>query len=309
MIDEFALTPDVFLSEGYSNPAYIDMRLPDLRAALLAEGTLVRNLGNGAFSKYCPSLGRSTAELFRKLQSRNRLRPFPLRTKLDEGMPASWCVEALATHDVTPLTGIITSHTVKAAHERVLTVAAVEELSTTDWWRRRRTSFSPERNIASYLEHMGLLLDQANSFMLVDPNLDPSQRNYRDFHELLVPLAKRDPVPAVEIHRAFCSGDGPARTFPSEGEWRRRFESLHMQLAGMGISARVFFWQDFHERWLITDIAGYQVDQGFDTTTAPNSRNPFARIDSVTREAQQRRWDPASRPTELKFSFDIGYGR
>lgn len=309
MIDEFALTPDVFLSEGYSNPAYMDMRFPDLRAALLDEGVLVRNLGNGVFSRHCPALGKFAAELIRKLQSRNRLRSFPLRTKLDVSNPGSWCREALATHELSPLTGIIASHTVKAEHRDNPIVAAAEKLSSTDWMRSRRTSFEPELNTTSYLKHLRLLLEQANSFMFVDANLDPSQRNYRDFHALLAPLAKRDPVPAVEIHRVFCSGDGPARTFPRLEEWRERFESLHLQLTDMGVSARIFFWQDFHERWLITDIAAYQVDHGFDTTTAANSRNPWTRIDNRAREEKQRKYDPASRPSDMRFFFDIGCAR
>lgn len=309
MIDEFALTPDVFLSSGYSKPDYKDVCLPFLRTALLGEATLVRDLGGGAFMRRCLSMGKEASELVRKLASRNKLHQDLLRTKLEEDAPCSWCAEALASHRMSPLTGIVTSHAVKADHRKNGLVAAAEKLDSTAWWQLRRTSFDTGRNIVTYLEHLRPLLNQANSLMFIDPNLDPSQGNYRDFHELISPTAPRNPPPLIEIHRSVRRGDGPDAKVLTKEQWRESFEGLHRRLVEWKLLACVFFWVDFHHRFLISDLAGYQVDQGFDVTKAPDSSNAWTRLDRDGREEKQRHYDPNSRPGAYKFSFPIGQAR
>ena len=306
MIDEFALTPDVFSSTGYSKSEYKDMCLPMLRTALLGEATLVRNLCGGSFVNHCLSMGNEASELLRKLKTRNKLRQDIRHTNLEEGDPCSWCEEALASHKVLPLTGIVTSHAVKKQHRKNGLVAASEKLNSTDWWTQRRSSFDTGRNTDSYLEHLRPLLSHANRLMFIDPNLDPSQGNYREFHKLIEPTARRDPPPVIEIHRSFQRGDGKNASFPKDAEWKNSFAALHGQLVKLNLLVTVFFWEDFHYRCLITDIVGYLVDQGFDTTTAQVSHNKWARLDRVRREEEERIHERNVRPNALKLTFDIG---
>jgi hypothetical protein len=39
-------------------------------------------------------------------------------------------------------------------------------------------------------------------------------------------------------------------------EWKASFAEFADVLRNLGLSAEVFFWDDFHERYLITDIVG-----------------------------------------------------
>ena len=44
---------------------------------------------------------------------------------------------------------------------------------------------------------------------------------------------------------------------------------LQPAAARSGLSFEVFLWDDFHDRYLISDLVGILVPYGFDTTRAP----------------------------------------
>lgn len=308
MLEEYALTPDVFSQAKYSKPDFIEMCIPNLKDVILVDCALVRDLGDGAWSAYCTgaeSTHRLGKELLRKLKSNNRLRRFPRTLASELVEPEDWCREALATHASSPLSGIIASHGIRSQFP-FREVASVEKLAGADWWQERRSTATPARQTEAYLRELERLFSQVNSVMFIDPNLDPSQHNYREFYQLLAPLARRESKPLIEIHRSFCLGDGQHRTFPRESEWRERFDPLSQELIRVGLSARVFFWTDFHWRYLITDVAGFVTESGFDITGQANARTQWARMDRRARDSIQREYDPAFRPAEKKWDFAIG---
>jgi hypothetical protein len=206
MLDEYALVPDIFDPSAYSDPAFIEMCLPHLKEPILREA-LVRDLCDGGWSQFClqnsGSLHRLCREILKKLSAGNRLRRFPRNGNLVPGCSSDWCEEAIATSNGDPLTGIIAAHTTK---QNVLadSVASIEKLTGTTWWQARSSTKTVERKTVEYLKILDRILSQANSLMFIDPNLDPSSFNYRDFHKLLAPLASRAIKPRVEIHRSFC---------------------------------------------------------------------------------------------------------
>lgn len=308
MLDEYALVPDVFERAAYSNPAYIEMCLPHLKE-LLFEEALVRDLYDGGWSAYClanvGSLHRLCKEIVRKLVQKNRLHRFPRQNGTAPATYLDWCQEALATHDIEPLRGIIAAHATKQQISDPK-VASIEKLTGTNWWQARSPSLTVDRKTEDYLRVLGLILKQANSLMFIDPNLDPSSYNYREFALLLTPLAQRWPRPRIEIHRSFCKGDGPARTFPSQADWKSAFYLLGDQLAAQGLSAEVFFWDDFHDRYLITDVIGISVPAGFDISAKPNDLTTWGRLGREDKEEIQRRCDPAARQGHLRWRFVIG---
>ena len=52
--------------------------------------------------------------------------------------------------------------------------------------------------------------------------------------------------------------------------FQRRFRNgLGEVLRAAGLSAVVFIWDDFHDRYLISNLVGISLPNGFDTTTAP----------------------------------------
>ena len=308
MLDEYAIVPDVFDGAAYSNPALIDAYLPFLKEPLLQEA-LVRDLRDGGWSQYCMAnsagLHRLCKEIIKKLVQNNRLRRFPRHNGTDPVSAADWCQEGLGTAAAETLTGIISAHNTKQGFTQG-EVASIEKLTGTTWWQNRSPSITVDRKTAEYLRVLHRVLLQANSLMFIDPNLDPSSPNYRAFNQLLAPLTARTNKPQIEIHRSFCKGDGPARTFPTEADWKAAFAQLGGILASWGLTAEIFFWIDFHERYLITDVIGISVPAGFDVTAKPDEWTTWGRLGRDDKDKIQRMFDPAVRSGSLKWRFTIG---
>lgn len=311
MLDEYALVPDIFDDSAYSNPALIDAYLPFLKEPLLQEA-IVRDLHDGGWSRYCMTnstgLHRLCKEIIRKLDQNNRLRRFPHQNGTAPSSASDWCLEGLNTSAVDELTGVIAGHNTKQSFTQS-EVASIEKLTGTTWWQSRSPSATVDRKTTEYLNVLHRVLLQANSLMFIDPNLDPSSYNYREFIQLLAPLAPlagRRVKPRIEIHRSFCKGDGPARTFPREADWKAAYGSFSDALVAMSLTAEVFFWDDFHERYLISDVIGISVPAGFDVTTKPGEWSTWGRLGRDDKDTIQRIFDPAARAANLKWRFTIG---
>ena len=308
MLDEYVLVPDIFDPAAYSNPAFIEMCLPHLKEPLLQEA-LVRDLRDGGWSRFClehsGNLHRLGKEILRKLQGNNRLRRFPSQPGATPTSAQHWCQESLSAHGIEPLTGIIAAHATKQQFAQS-EVASIEKLTGTTWWQRRSPSVTVDRKTDGYLKVLSRALMQANSLMFIDPNLDPNSHNYREFHRLLMPLASRAIKPRIEIHRSFCRGDGPARAFPTQADWKASFMSLGNTLQSLNLTMEVFLWDDFHERYLITDIIGVSVPAGFDITGKPDDWSTWGRLGREDKDKIQRLFDPAARSGSLKWRFSIG---
>jgi hypothetical protein len=308
MLDEYALVPDIFDPSAYSNPAFIEMCLPHLKEPILREA-LIRDLSDGGWSKFClqntHNLHRLCREILKKLATGNRLRRFPPHAAVAPTSAADWCQEGIDVSSVELLTGIIAGHITKESFPAD-SVASIEKLTGTTWWQARSPTKTIQRNTTEYLRVLNRILLQANSLMFIDPNLDPSAYNYREFHKLLLPLVNRAIKPRVEIHRSFCAGDGPRRVFPSELEWKAKFGALEPTVKSVGINIEVFLWDDFHERYLIADIVGIMAPGGFDVTGNPNDWSTWGRLGRDDKDKIQRLFDPAARPDKLKWSFVMG---
>ena len=312
MLDEYALVPDIFDPAAYTNGVLADFCLQFLKEPLRNEA-IVRDLHDGAWSQYCRDnaghLHRLTKEILRNLAKSNRLRRFPAQTGTTPATAQEWCAESLRGHAVSALTGIVSAHTCKQCFAHQSEVTCIEKLTGTNWWQSRSTSVTVDRKTKVYLEVLERVLQQANSLMFIDPNLDPSCPNYREFSQLLLPLSQRQPRPRVEIHRSLCRGDGRARTLPLETEWKASFGVLGNVLRSKGLAAEVFLWEDFHDRFLITDIVGVSVPGGFDVTRKENDWSTWCRLGRRDRDNIQRLFDAGANPKQLKWRFDIGAAR
>ncbi len=319
LLSEYAVTPDVFDVASYSTEDECSARIEVIREALLTEG-LVRDLRSGSWSSLFNPGGRRHApaqpsrretdrpsrrawhprgaRLVKKLSTEQRLvkwRPMRPEPPADD---AGWCAEALATHAKAPLTGgVIVTKGVKDNFPAKAIVARIDRLSSAPWWKgMQSSSVRLGRTTAEYEIHLDPVLRCSNSLMFIDPHLDPTEPRYAGFARLLQRAGSRIPAPLVEIHRRVP----PDRKF--EGRFR---DALMAPLRSAGLHARVFMWATgtrFHDRYLISNLVGILLPDGFDTG---KGRTTWTRLGSDDRDDIQREFDQGSRRHRLVRSFDL----
>ncbi len=116
-----------------------------------------------------------------------------------------WCNEALASHDTTPLNGIIVSAPIERTYRKKSRVSSVNKLLSpnVEWWSPADSSLRLNRTIQDYKDALKLILRHAKSIMFIDPYIYPAQSNYADFVQLLEAAGNRPPQsprPLIEIH-------------------------------------------------------------------------------------------------------------
>ena len=216
---------------------------------------------------------------------------------------AGWCAEALTTHGVVPLTGgIIATKPVKAFNPSQALVARIDRLDSADWWQNRSTSVRLPRSLTAYLQHLEPILRCANSLQFIDPHLNPTRGQYREFADLLNGIS----APIIEIHRVCYYREGSSHTILGVDEWEEHFRTgLDTSLRSADLKADVFIWDNFHDRYLISNLVGISLPNGFDTTNNPNDVTTWTRLGRDTRDDIQREFDPASRRHTLHGQFSI----
>ncbi len=313
LLRDYAITPDVFDTASYSSDEVCGLHLDRIREVLLAEG-LVRDLRSGEWRRQFSIDGRPWhrrgKELLKKLAAQNRLISIPPALSTTPSSDRAWCEEALGSGAYRPFTGgVIVTEPVKAAFPAESLAARIDKLASAPWWAARSPSVRLARNLEEYQKHLRPMLRCANSLMFIDPHLDPEKQGYRDFGQLVAAAGGRDPVPLIEIHRVCYEGSGRSRTFPMRGDlqyFETRFRSgLEASLRDASLRVEVFIWDDFHDRYLITNLIGISLPNGFDTTTDPRNITSWTRLDSKDRDDVQREFDPASSRHKLRQRFSI----
>lgn len=308
MLAEYALIPDVFAQSSYASPESCDRHLRNLKDGLISRG-LVRNLHSGGWCNYVQKHSdrwdKRGRELLKKLKQQGRLCDIlPCTDELPENA-AAWCAEALASHAQVPLGGIVADETTAANHSDDDAVAPVTNLTEQTWWLGGKNSIELKRTTDAYLQALGPTLRHSNLIMLIDPHLDPTSRNYSGVVDLLRECGPRKPNPVIQIHRVCGTGSGRERQFPLLPEWKQRFDSvLGETVRRNGLNVEVFLWDDFHDRYLVSNLIGILMPNGFDTDS---SITRWARLDREHRDSVEREFDPPSSPHKLEGRrFKIG---
>lgn len=306
LLAEYALTPGVFDVTAYNSEEVCGVHLRMLKKALLDDG-LVRNLRGGEWAKTFDdpsrSWHRSGKELLKKLRTQGRI------VFADSAAPAKpqndteWCLEALESHTARPLRGVIATDATAALHMSNATVSSLSRLETAPWWASRSPSLRLARTLVAYEAALSAVLRHANSLSFIDPYIDPADHHqYGDLMTLLVGLSGRSVKPFVEIHRAAWY-DGGRDKRPRVNEV---VSALAPELTRVATAARlqieVFLWDDFHDRYLITDLIGISLQSGFGTTKAPNVQTTWNRLGREARDSVQREFDPAHRRPVHRFT-------
>lgn len=313
LLADYAITPDVFDVTSYSTEEVCGLHLDGIREVMLTEG-LVRDLAAGTWSRHFANgerlWHRRGKELLKKLALQGRLVPFEPALG---GLPVddvAWCKEALNTHDVIPYTGgVIVTEPIKEAFQEDPLVARIDRLTSTPWWTARCSSVRLARSCEEYRNHLAPVLRCANSLMFIDPHLDPARRGYSDFAALLTDAGSRNPAPAIEIHRVCYEGSSSNRRLPMRDQpdyFERLFcEALRESVRASGLRVEVFLWDNFHDRYLISNVVGISLPNGFDTTADPTSITRWTRLGRDDRDDLQREFDPANERHKLRHRFFV----
>ena len=100
------------------------------------------------------------------------------------------------------------------------------------------------------------MLRHSNLLVFIDPYLDPAKPQYHHLGRLLTRSGDRSPAPRIEIHRALIEDKGPR----IERGFR---DTLADPLRAAGLSADVFIWSKFHDRFLLSNLAAISFPYGF----------------------------------------------
>ena len=113
-------------------------------------------------------------------------------------------------------------------------------------------------------------------------------------------------APRIEIHRVCYDGSGRQRTFPTESEMKTLFARLDQQMRACGLGATVMVWDDFHDRYLISNLIGIGIANGFDISGNTDEMTTWTRLSMKDRDDVQKEFDPPAGRHELRFQFEIG---
>lgn len=312
MLSEFAIVPQVFGVPAPEEMALHESSMAQLNELLLNYG-LVRNLRGGQWKERLSQIpgglsvrGRMLIEVLCKS---GRLReaectPLPPPDSADD-----WLSEARRSHMDSPrdrrLMAILSPH-VLALEQNDPLVVSTDRIHEAPWWQKRSCSLRLDRTTADYLRCLRPVFLHSNSIMFVDPNLDPTKPNYAEFADLLALQAGSNPRIHLEIHRSCKDG----KEYPSRNEWIERFQELTRVLARGRSCIDVFVWDDFHDRYLISNLLGLSVPNGFDVCTDPEKfslRTTWTRLSRPDADEVQRFFDSAHQPKRLRWPpFRIG---
>jgi hypothetical protein len=178
-----------------------------------------------------------------------------------------------------------------------------ETIDESTWWQSRCASVRLRRTITDYLKCLELVLRNSNSLMFIDAHLDPSRDNYAEFGRLLEGIRHQKPTPKIELHCVCYQGSVKNRNFPKIEEFKDRFSKLGPLLRP--IQAEVFVWDDFHDRYLISNLMGISLPNGFDTSKDANQKTTWTALSPQDRDDIQREFDPALKRHYLHHRFPI----
>lgn len=77
------------------------------------------------------------------------------------------------------------------------------------------------------------------------------------------------------------------------------------QLIRSRLYVEISIWNNQHDRYLITDLLGIEMGNGFDTTTNPNDVTTWSRISRKDGDDIQREFEYASQFTMLDKTYSL----
>ncbi len=308
LLAEYALTPDVLDSTSYDAPELCLSYLQMIKDPLLTDG-LVADLSDGNWRTVFSDADRSWhprgKELVKKLTTQKRLICRERALDKEPNTDTDWCDEALATHSADPLAGIVVTDSIAEAYASYDVVAPIHKLASAPWWAQRSPSVRIRRTLSDYVDALTLVLRHANSIMFIDPHVDPTRHGYRQFGQLVAAAGNRTVAPLIEIHRGCKRGSGPQAEIIPNADLEAMFQTISPALTAAGLEAKVFVWDEFHDRHVVSDLVGILMGNGFDTNNNPLSKTTWTRLGRDDRDDIQREFEEASGQHRLIHDFTL----
>lgn len=282
MLHEFALSPDVFFSSAFGVKTDLGAFIPGETHGQLALTSLwkgierfgvIRDLSNGKWGRALDGrqvdLHPRSRELLKKLRLNGRV---VLAAAQMAGFPTAegdWLAEALASHAAEPkITQFFGTDefcaSLKAADHKDLP-RGISKMPFCLPFSGGGCSIKVKRNIDAYIDVLRPLIKYSRSLMFIDPYLDLSAPNYKDFLNLLQTIASINPGADIELHRQIKPAHGGQ--IRTASAWKQSFDQVISADPDLKkLSIKVFIWDEFHDRYLVSNLMGISVPYGFDTT-------------------------------------------
>ena len=283
MLREFALSPDVFFASAYGittgdgafhpSDRHAQLALNALRKGL-ERGGIVRTLAAGEWLKTVMNLEEGlhprSREVLSKIQKSGRLVPSEMLSQSVPINETGWLCEAFASHQAEPLLSQFFgtdnfTDTIRAADYQHLP-KGISKLPFCEPFAGGGCSVKIKRTLGDYTRVLSPIFKHSRSLMFIDPYLDLTESNYGDFVHLLHEIAMVRPEVQIELHRQLRTV-GAGNPLVPAGEWKNRFkQTIDADEVLRKLDIKVFVWDEFHDRYLISNLMGISVPYGFDTS-------------------------------------------
>ena len=255
MIGEFAILPRALRENSYPDPDLARVCLQRLYDCIRNEA-VARNLaGKWAESVRSQSgLHPCAREILEHLAKVGRLVPDQMTFPRVPGCDLEWLDAALNSHNKSPLDLIVTRGREPKDPPLPAVASDIKDLDRSIWSRNSSGAIRVEPTMDGYLKSLSQIAKLSRRLVIIDPFLNPEERNYAEFPRLLIKLIELNRGLFIEIH-VKDNGSKHARIKPFEDalrtiKWNGEFQ-LHV-------------WDKFHDRYVISNLVGISMQRGLE---------------------------------------------
>lgn len=296
LLPEYSLIPDIFDTNSYSD-RITGHGLLGIVMDEISQGGLISDLYNGEWYKSMvnqamnPNIFPFFLHQLKIIFRENRLISRPCQSTSKPKNDIEWCQEAIALSGLVSLQGIICSDRTQSKCFDHNKLSSISNLYKVDWWQNRNSFVEVQHTVNNYKEFLEPIIQSANSLIIIDRFLDPKKQNYKIFLELLQNICSSVRIPDIEIHRTNYIKNSGNKNILSRGKWEKRFRN-GMRDFNQSFKQKisVFLWEEFHERYLITNVVGIHSGNSFQIDKYKD-RTIWSRLNKVDKEAIESDFD------------------
>lgn len=307
MITELTFSPDILDENCYSDRLLCRQSIYNLKELALND-SLISSLKNGAFLKYIDGDKNRWHQIFKNLLpdliKNNRFINRPTSLSYDSSTDEDWIKEAidLKVKGSILSKNIFISHKNSSYKKHLTEVYCIENIFNSEYWKNRSCSVRLKRDIDEYVSVLKLVLMNSNSLIFIDPYLDPSPNlSHKNFYKLLTECENMTLKNSVQVNIHIKKNKIEIQ------EWKKTFKNHLFSMHDFKkLKFDIYIWDDFHDRYLISDLIGISVPNGFDTTTDEKNITTWTRLALKDKEEVEREFDPNAKIHNflVKFSSD-----